>query len=157
MKLITYIFISLIVTTVCQQNAWRGIVPLRSTRADVERILGRPAPYSKATDAADYITENERVFVLYSTGPCAVEPSNGWDVPHETVITMSVEPKIKPKLSDLKLDKSKYKESRDPEVLDFIYYTNEEDGISLETREGLVTAFNYWPTAKERSLICPKP
>ena len=142
-----------------QANCWRGIVPLRSTRADVEKILGPPTPESKASDAATYKTKTERVFVLYSTGACDGKPSNGWNVPRGTVISISVEPTVKPKLTDLKLDESKYDKARDPEVLFLTYYTNEEEGISIEvnTEEGAVTTFRYLPMSKDSHLRCPTP
>jgi hypothetical protein len=129
---------------------------LHSTRADVEKILGPPTPESKASDAAFYKTMNERVFVLYSTGSCNVQPSNGWNAPRGTVIHISVQPNTKPKFADLKLDESKYEKRPDPEVLDYTYFTNDEEGISIEvnTVEGIVTAFNYWPTSKANALRC---
>lgn len=140
-----------------QANSWQGIIPLRSTRADVEKALGPPTPDSKAQNAADYRTKNERVFVLYSTGSCDINPSNGWNVPRGIVITVSVYPNTKPKFSALKLDESKYVRSADPEMLDLVYYTNDEEGISIEVNmaEGVVNAFRYWPTAKENCLRCP--
>jgi hypothetical protein len=140
-----------------QSNSWRSIVPLRSTRADVEKILGSPTPNSKATDAAYYRTENERVFILYSTGPCDVHPSNGWNIPRGTVIHMGVEPIVRPKFADLKLDASKYERRPDPELSDLTYYLNKDEGIGIEvnTALGVVTSIDYWPTAKDNSLRCP--
>lgn len=139
-----------------QVNSWHGIIPLHSTRAEVEKILGPPTPDSKAQDAAFYRTEKERVFVLYSTGSCDIKPSNGWNVPRGTVITVSVYPNTKPKLSTLKIDVGKYKRSADPELTDLVDYTNEEEGISIEVNiaEGVVNAFSYWPTEKENCLRC---
>jgi hypothetical protein len=141
-----------------QVNSWHGIIPMHSTRGDVEKLLGPPTPDSKAQDAADYRTENERVFVLYSTGSCDINPSNGWNVPRGTVITVSVYPNTKPKFSTLKIDESKYQKNADPEMLDLVYYTNDEEGISIEVNiaEGVVNAFRYWPTAKEDCLRCPR-
>jgi hypothetical protein len=140
-----------------QANSWHGIVPLHSTRADVERALGPPTVDSKAADAADYRTENERIFVLYSTGSCDLKPSNGWNVPRGTVIQMSVYPNRKPELSDLNLDPSRFKENRDPEVLDYTYYTDDEDGISITVVAGSVVSTSYWPTSKQNYLRCSAP
>src|SRR5215213_1897008 len=149
-------FMATVVIVHPQANCWRGIVPLRSTRADVEKLLGQPVPESKALDAATYKTESERVFVLYSTGPCDVKPSNGWNVPRGTVISISVEPNVKPKFADLKLDASQYEKIRDPEVLDFTYYTNKKEGVSIEvnTSEGVVTTFRYSPMSEDHHLRC---
>lgn len=53
-------------------NEWRGLVPLRSTRSDVERLLGKPAIHPTAFE--NYNTETERVDVIYSPGPCGSFP-----------------------------------------------------------------------------------
>src|SRR5215510_11066963 len=43
---------------------WRGIVPLISTRSDVERLLGKP------NDSGLYELNGEAASVIYSDGPC---------------------------------------------------------------------------------------
>jgi hypothetical protein len=40
-------------------EAWRGIVPLKSTRADVERLLGRPGEHGR------YQFDKERAYIEY--------------------------------------------------------------------------------------------
>ena len=50
-----------------QAQGWRGIVPLHSTRADVERLVGSPMTPNGIT----YDLKNERVNVVYSDGGCA--------------------------------------------------------------------------------------
>src|SRR6266850_6493366 len=104
----TYLICLIGLLCIPQNNSWHGIVPLHSTRKEVEKILGPSFPESKGNDAIYYYTENERVFVLYSNGPCDVQPSNGWDVPHDTVIQVSVDPKFKPKFAELNLDKKRF-------------------------------------------------
>jgi hypothetical protein len=140
-----------------QVSAWHGIIPLHSTRADVERVLGPPTPDSKAQYGAEYLTENERVIVSYSTGTCSAAHGDGWRAPAGTVISFSVYPKQNPRLTDLHLDESMYKVSRDPEVLDFTSYTNEKEGVNIEVNSvrGVVVAFNYSPSSKDDYLRCP--
>ena len=46
-------------------KSWRGITPLRGTRPDVDRILGRPILSSN--DSATYQTDTEAVSIRYST------------------------------------------------------------------------------------------
>lgn len=66
-------------------NEWRGIVPLHSTRADVEKLLGSAKP-STQTGMLDYETENEEVTVMYASGPpCANNGFRIWKVPRDTV------------------------------------------------------------------------
>lgn len=154
-------FLLLILTTIAhpQANSWRGIIPLYSTREDVEKILGPPRPESKGIDASTYNTASERVFILYSTGPCNVKPSNGWNAPRGTVIEVSVEPNPKPKFADLKLEESKYDKRPDGDYLDSTSYVDEVNGINItvNTAEGVVTSFSYWPTSKQNYLRCSAP
>lgn len=140
----------------CQANEWHGIVPLKSTRADVEKILGKPTPDSIARHAAAYKTKNERVSVLFSTGPCNVKPSNGWNIPELTVISIMVEPDTKPKFTDFKFDEHRFEKRPDPKILDATHYTNENDGISIEVDEtdGSIAYFRYFPASKNYDLKC---
>jgi hypothetical protein len=69
----------------CQAEGWRGIIPLRSTRADVERILG------VGTDRCNchYETTSELIYIDYAQAPCMGSPLNylrGWNVPADTVL-----------------------------------------------------------------------
>jgi hypothetical protein len=134
---------------------WRGLVPLRSTRADVERLLGPPPVGRNYADAVVYYTNNEEVLIRYSTGLCIEK----WHVPRDTILFIHVSPQNKPKFADLKLDASKYKKIPDPEVLDYSYYDNEKEGFELNvnTVEGLVHTFIYYPPAKDNNLRCSVP
>ena len=87
---------------------WRGIVPLRSTRADVVRLLGKP------NELGRYEVNGERADIIYSDGPC-----KGWHyslekanckclVPKDTVLSIYVEPDQPPKFSKLGIDSSKF-------------------------------------------------
>src|SRR5438067_805780 len=149
-------FVALLISLYCPvaSNSWHGITPLVSKRTDVEKLLGLPTADSKAADAAEYKTRTERVFILYSTGPCSAQPSNGWNVPAGTVIEISVEPIPKTRISDLKLDAARFAKIRDPEVLFLTYYTSEEQGLSIEvnTDDGLVNKFRYLPWYKNYNL-----
>lgn len=82
---------------------WRGIVPLKSTRADVERILG------KENELGRYQFEDERAYVSYSQAPCdnragkcacAIRPG--------TVVSIYVTLEVSRKFSELKIDNTKY-------------------------------------------------
>jgi hypothetical protein len=149
--------ISLLIFTNCtQSNSWQTIIPLRSTRADVEKVLGQPVDDSKAVDAVIYKTDNERIFVLYSTGPCNSKPSSGWNVAANTVISLSVDPNKKPRFSDYNLDESRYEKRPDREVRYLTYYINEQDGIRLvvNTEEGVIKTFEFLPKSEDYKLRC---
>lgn len=131
---------------------WRGITPLRSTRADVERLLGRPESESGGT----YATEGERVLVTYSRRPC----DHGWRVPVDTVISFFVHPKKPPKFSDLKLDVKRYERRRDYHVETIHYYIDPEAGINytVESPGDLVTGVEYYAPLRDEALRCqPAP
>jgi hypothetical protein len=132
---------------------WRDIVPLRSTRADVERLLGKPQTGSRGI----YRTENERISVSYSDGPCGYY-SEGWKVPLDTVVSLTVYPNKPLKFADLKLDETKYEKQRDYHVEFIYYYTNKKEGITytVEVGEGLVTGIEYFPQANDNDLRCPQ-
>jgi len=51
-------------------DGWKGIVPLRSTRSEVEYQLGKPVATCEYT--CTYETPNERVSIVYSTDPCGL-------------------------------------------------------------------------------------
>ena len=154
--MILSIVVTAVALTCCQVNVWNGISPLKSTRADVEKILGKPMPHSVARDAASYKTKDGTAFVLYSTGPCSIRPSNGWDIPELTVISVSVYPDVLPKLDDLEVDKSKFEKRADPGMIDTFVYTNNIDGVRLtvDEKDHYVLSMHFFPEAKYDHLKC---
>jgi hypothetical protein len=153
--LICSLFLILAISVITTAKEWRGIIPLKSTRIEVEKLLGVPMSHSKGKYVVAYKTKNERVSVSYSTAACNKKPSNGWNVPENTVITITVEPDVKPKFADFKLNKSKYTESKDDLVI-FTSYTNEEEGFSItvNTEDGIIDYFIYFPESKYNYLLC---
>lgn len=151
MRTITICLWVITMTNLSLGKGWRGIVPLHSTRTDVYRLLGSPDESGLFYDLKD-----EKVLIEYSHGQCESGQSL-WNVPPDTVIRISVEPKIKSKISDLKLDKTKYREERDSHLQQILYYRNNEEGLSIEvnTDSGLVNAFTFFPAAKDDYLRCP--
>lgn len=134
---------------------WRGIVPLHSTRADVERLLGAPAEPAKQ-HASFYDLENEVVTIIYAAGPpCGSGAPSIWQVPRGTVVSVTVAPKKALRLSELRLDLSKYKRTGGGHVTGYDYYVDEDEGMKLEVSRGEVVNITYFPTAKDRHLRCP--
>lgn len=130
---------------------WRGIVPLRSTRADVERLLGPP----ESASGGVYVTEGERVSVTYAGREC----DYGWRVPVDTVISFFVYPKEPPKVADLKLDEKRYERRRDVHITTLYYYVDQKEGINytVDTGRGLVTGVEYYPALRDNALLCQPP
>ena len=133
-------------------NAWRGIVPLQTTRTTVEKRLGRPT--MDRGDTVVYDFENERASIEYSKGPCSVKLSD-WNVPRDTVISVWVTPKTHLNFKDLGLGGLQI--VRDEDRLNVIHYIDEEAGLEYNVDEpsGIVGLIKYVPNAGDKSLRCP--
>lgn len=137
-----------------QAKEWRRIVPLRSTRAQVERRLGRPRD-------GYHELRTERAFFIYSSGRgCA--GGEAWNVPRDTVVRILVTPKTKLRLSALRLDMQRFEKSADTEVPTHALYKDKEAGLTYEVYEGdgesngLILHIQYDPTARDDKLFrCP--
>ena len=106
-----------------QAKPWRGIEPLHSTRADVERLVGLKVV--RCNSACIYEVGEEIVFVLYSTdSTCRNDGApTMWRVPVDTVVEISVRFKEDKPLSELGLDLSKFEQVVDeqPSRLDLLF------------------------------------
>lgn len=147
-KALGLIFVTLILTQTIEAKDWRGIVPLRSTRADVERLLGQP---EKGLGSI-YQTGSETISVSYSEKPC----DYGWQVPLNTVISIIVHPKNPLGFATLKLDERKYEKRKDPHHEYLYYYVNQEEGINytLDAEAGVVKSIEYYSPSKDNTLRC---
>lgn len=131
-----------------QPRGWNGLVPLHSTRADVERILGR----SKDSCNCLYKTKNESVHVEFADGTCKGFPP-GWKVPAGTVLVITVRSMTQQKISDLNIGGSRFVKFHDDAGT--TYYASREDGIKYEvSQEGTVSAVSYIPSTRDRNLRC---
>lgn len=131
---------------------WRSIVPLRSTRADVERLLGQPTKPGSST----YDLGSESAIIVFASGaPCGDNSPSSWQVPRDTVISVTVYSETKPPFSVLKIDRSKYKRVDDGHLPDVLYYINEEEGAKIEVVQGSVAGITCFPAAKDSHLRCP--
>jgi hypothetical protein len=133
--------------TVCSAKEWRGIVPLKSTRADVERLLG--VPKQRSEFGYLYRFHEELAVVWFQSAPCG-QCGLGWHVPVGTVTTIGVIPLSAhvPKPSDIEGFKSKDTNGG------FVYYTNEVDGLTVETHMGKVTSLQYGPAKSLENFQC---
>jgi hypothetical protein len=139
-----------------QTDGWRGVVPLRSTRKDIERLIG---PAYDATKSL-YKTDQENVSVRYSEGPCV--GSTSWKVPPDTVLDITITPRPygKIRLADLDIDRNKFNREDDHELLNYYNLINEEAGITIyaykdrATGEDRITGINYKPAARDKNLRC---
>lgn len=108
-KLLIAVFGLLTVTHDSMAKDWRGIVPLKSRRTDVERRFGKPDQWG------DYTVGDDKVSFLYSGSPCSdlyqpLQKDNGKCLlPTDTVLEITVEPIIKRKFTNVRIDLSSFK------------------------------------------------
>jgi len=132
---------------------WRQIKPLRSTRVDVERLLGTSSePYS-----ASYELEEGNLFIEYSSGPCTPLRKGGWNVPKDVVVQMSFSPNVKKRVSSLRLDPKRFRKVVDDHVGGVIYYINDDLGLTYEVQGGKVDEIYYHLGKKYKHLNCDDP
>jgi len=137
-------------------NSWRGLVPLQSSRLDVERLLGKP----KTSHGFTYVyeTENETVDVLYSAGLCKLSAVERWNVARDIILRMDVRPRAKMLIQCLHLDRVRYPRLQEAHPENWARYMNNEDGVMVETisydKDEEVYTITYWPRTRDKALRC---
>ena len=127
---------------------WRGIVPLKSARSDVERLLGKPLPGS-LNSYVTYKFETEEVRVEYADQKLCSRPDRcDCRVPNDRVLHVVVRPKTIIKFSSLELDKSKFHPIVNRENANIVAYSNSNAGLMyvISKRDDLVVYIQYGPT-----------
>lgn len=137
-------------------SEWHGLLPLQSTREDVERLLGKP---TKTVDSTDiYSSDADRIDVTYSMGPCKLSGVERWSVPKDVITRIDIRPSDL-RVRDLRLDPRKYARARQSHPNNWFSYWNQEDGIRVETirtgRMEEVNSITYGPKANTQFLRCP--
>lgn len=136
---------------------WRGIVPLRSNRTQVRKLLGKPI--IGGAGAIDmYELKEGRVHVMYARHPCEEGlPADwgNWRVPHDTVINISIQLHEEIPVKSLRLrniEKLKWYTGESGAT----YYRDRLRGLEYQVQNGMITAITYGPRASDRALLCKK-
>jgi len=163
MNKILFAFFALVIFRVeVFAKEWRGIVPLRSTRADVARLLGKPNQLGR------YEVKGEKADIIYSDGPCkglylSLERTNcKCLVPKDTVLSIYVEPDQPLKFSKLGIDKSKFTRTAIVVGNGMFSYSNVTEGIvyTVHESEDEVIDAEYLPSfadCQRVGTMTPKP
>ena len=130
---------------------WRGVTPLRSTRSDVEKLLGPPTQ-----EDAGYVFENERAQIIYSSQRCQEDLPGGWNVPHDTVAEIQVTPIKDLSVTDLPVNW---------QSLEPIYsvrssridYLDDKEGTRYTTQDGFVRTITYLASAQDKKEFACAP
>lgn len=131
-----------------ERASWQGIVPLHSTRADVEQLLGKSGSELKSL----YKTKDATVLIDYAPRPCkGILP--GWSVPADTVLRLTVLPETPPRFSELSLNLEEFITRRDDTFT--TYYISENSGVEYAvSSEGFISSTSYVPSNKDSHLRC---
>ncbi|HYO63202.1 MAG TPA: hypothetical protein VER08_06050 [Pyrinomonadaceae bacterium] len=143
---------------------WRGIVPLHSTRADVENLLGEPPPppkdgsrvYTLNKLRSVYFLDEGEVYVVYTNTEIPAAEDCLDKIPVDTVLMIQVRPKAELRLSDLPVDERRLRkfDPSEPANVGYEGYIDEEEGIVIRAFKGQVDQINYLAAKKDRHL-CP--
>jgi hypothetical protein len=149
--ILKYGFVALLLVNNIMAKEWNGIVPLRTTRQEVESILGKPIRKTSYDDFFEL--KNENALVTYSRGNCR-KYSFDYDIPAGTVTEICIYPKSEITLDEL--DLSKYVESIDIHYR-ILHYEDFEEGFRITAPESnrKVSFFNYSPTASDEKMTKP--
>ena len=136
---------------------WRGLSPIISTRADVERVLGPPSR-NDDNQLLTYDFPDVVVFIGFSANwKCEQKlPYTSWNVTADTVTGIRVNLKRQVLISESGIDLTKLKKIKgDYDVAGHFYYSNTEDGFSVNAGSEYIKGYIYEPASKHSSLRCP--
>jgi hypothetical protein len=129
---------------------WPKIIPVKTARPEVEQLLGP----SNGAYFGEYDLKDGILFVEYSSGPCRPDRKGGWNVVKNIVVSMSFTPKHPKRVSELKLDRRKFRRLIDNHLPSVTYYINDDEGITYAIQQGKVDYVEYGPAKKYEYLHC---
>jgi hypothetical protein len=140
---------------------WRGIVPMHSTREDVEAILGPPPPsenrhYTRNKRWAVYLVDDLEVFISYTDEDSLVQYRCGSAVAAGVVSLIRVTPKTEMFVSGLNLNEESFKkyESSHPDDSEQIGLLDTKEGLAINALKGKVQEIIYFASASDGQR-CP--
>jgi hypothetical protein len=139
----------LLASQLCGQD-WHRLVPMKSSRADVEGLLGK----GNAGFASIYELRDGVLYVEYSTGPCSEIKPSGWDAPVDTVVSFSFKSRRKLRVSDLRINRKSFTLIKDPVAGGVDYLVNKHLGITYQIQLGEIDNVEYFPSSKFDHLKC---
>lgn len=141
--------------TVGTKSKWHQISLMRSTRDDVERLLGNPKYPGHYTS---YRVEGGVLSVEYYPFDFCTSPDSFLNVPQWTVVEMTYEPDISPTLRELKLELKRFRKVREsPHVPEMITYIDDENGVAYTFQpDNTLNDVRYFATRRYDALKCKK-
>ena len=148
--------------TPASAKEWRGLMPMKSVRGDVRKLLGEPAVEASAYEI--YELAEETVWVEYVTYRCDAELPLGCPtapvckLPPLTVLAITARLRRPVPVSELDIDLSKLEKNPDDHNSGHLFfYKDRERGFSVHVLDGAVVAYGYHPTKEDKKLFeCPR-
>lgn len=134
--------------TVQRRTGWNGVIPLHSTRANVYRMLGKGSGECQCI----YKTPTETVTVDYAEGPCKGS-INGWNVPADTVLQVTIRPVTPKSLAELRLDENLLCKVPASDT-STTYLIDLQLGLRYAVQDGHVVTEQYVPIREDNHLRC---
>ena len=141
----------------CIEKGWKGISVLRTTRDEVEKILGQPI----ADDGVhvSYETEDALIHISYSKLPCSDTKTykGSFNVQQNTVLQYQAVMKKEIKLSKFEWQSDLYQRVEDEETRCCVNYFNAKNGVGLRMEkiqkgDELVSVISFTPTVEQNAL-----
>lgn len=137
---------------------WKALVPLVTTRTQVEANLG--APISGKGYVLVYETPNEKLSVWYGGARSSDTDLCRWNVPNETLFKFVLAPKTRVRLAEMNVDLAAFRKQKALEMVNDYYYYNENDGVTITTRiiegEEVLLNIERGPDSVQREKYCCK-
>jgi hypothetical protein len=134
----------------CFAKEWRGLTPLRSSRADVIRLLNQ---CSDEKEACAFTLGDESVYILFSGGLAENYKECAERLPDETVMFIDVVLTSHPPLRTLRRDMKKFRtfNPSDPVKMDLKGYWSDDEGLLIKTLSGKVLQLTYLAAPTDRA------
>ena len=147
-RLLILLFIAVVCTQVSTAKPWRGIEPLRSTRADVILSLKQCV---NEREACKFTIESEEVYILFSGGLPDDHSDCMNQLPPETVIFIESRPTKNSKVSKSLLRTGRFQKFNPaaPFKVGFDGYVDKTQGLAMKTLKGRVVQLVYFSTPSD--------
>jgi hypothetical protein len=160
-KLVFIVLMLLIAATSVAAKEWRGILPMHSTRADVEAVLGPPPPspghryYLLHKGRSIYFLDEGEVYITFAESEFAGRACLS-SVPEGTVLMIEVTPKDELPLSRLNIDVSNFKrfDASSPPGQGHDGFISTAEGLVIRVYQGNLQEMIYFASAVD-SARCP--
>lgn len=149
-------------TNYCQIQDWLKLVPLKSSRAEVEKLIGKPKRYFKSYGF--YSTSVGEFLVWYSLGGCRKKvEGRQWNIPAQRLTAVILSTNNALPLESYISNKNEYRKMKvDGSAMDRrTFYISPDESITYTTlmngdNTEFVESIELQPSKDKNYLLCKK-